>query len=168
MSHLFRTKSIDALIAASEEPEKRLRKTLGPWSLTALGIGAVIGSGIFTLTGTAAAGQSSSRSSRCCKRRCSICCCTAATPLRTIGAAGRRSGDHAFVRAGGHRLPLRGAVLRGTGLDDSHRRQRLHVRLRDPGRDLRVDHRLGPDPRIRRLEHVGGGGILGLFPGSVR
>jgi APA family basic amino acid/polyamine antiporter len=54
---LFRTKSIDALIAASEEPEKRLRRTLGPWSLTALGIGAVIGSGIFTLTGTAAAGK---------------------------------------------------------------------------------------------------------------
>src|SRR3989442_4365344 len=56
MSHLLRTKSIDALIAASEEPGKRLAKTLGPWSLTALGIGAVIGSGIFILTGTAAAG----------------------------------------------------------------------------------------------------------------
>ena len=57
MNQLFRTKSIDALIAASEEPDKRLRKTLGPWSLTALGVGAVIGSGIFTLTGTAAAGK---------------------------------------------------------------------------------------------------------------
>jgi APA family basic amino acid/polyamine antiporter len=54
---LFRTKSIDALIAASEDPDKHLRRTLGPWSLTALGIGAVIGSGIFTLTGTAAAGK---------------------------------------------------------------------------------------------------------------
>jgi basic amino acid/polyamine antiporter, APA family len=54
---LFRTKSIDALIAASEDPERKLRRTLGPWSLTALGIGAVIGSGIFTLTGTAAAGK---------------------------------------------------------------------------------------------------------------
>jgi APA family basic amino acid/polyamine antiporter len=54
---LLRTRSIDALIAASEEPDKRLRKSLGPWSLTALGIGAVIGSGIFTLTGTAAAGK---------------------------------------------------------------------------------------------------------------
>src|SRR5271170_2081945 len=57
MNPLLCTKSIDALIAASEEPERRLRKTLGPWSLTALGIGAVIGSGIFTLTGTAAAGK---------------------------------------------------------------------------------------------------------------
>jgi APA family basic amino acid/polyamine antiporter len=34
-----------------------LKKTLGPWSLTGLGIGAVIGSGIFTVIGTAAAGE---------------------------------------------------------------------------------------------------------------
>ena len=54
---LFRTKSIDALIAAAEDPERKLRRTLGPWSLTAFGIGAVIGSGIFILTGTAAAGE---------------------------------------------------------------------------------------------------------------
>ena len=57
MTGLLRTKSIDALIASSELPENRLRKSLGPWSLTALGVGAVIGSGIFTLTGTAAAGK---------------------------------------------------------------------------------------------------------------
>ena len=57
MSKLLRTRSIDALIAASEEPANRLRKTLGPWSITAFGVGAVIGSGIFTLTGTAAAGK---------------------------------------------------------------------------------------------------------------
>ncbi|MCC6362303.1 MAG: amino acid permease [Bryobacterales bacterium] len=57
MSQLLRTKSIDALIAASEEPGRRLSRSLGPWSLTALGIGAVIGSGIFILTGTAAAGE---------------------------------------------------------------------------------------------------------------
>jgi len=57
VNQLLRTKSIDALIASAEEPGKRLNKTLGPWSLTALGIGAVIGSGIFILTGTAAAGE---------------------------------------------------------------------------------------------------------------
>ena len=57
MNQLFRTKSIDELIKSSEVPGKSLRKTLGPWSLTALGIGAVIGSGIFTVTGTAAAGK---------------------------------------------------------------------------------------------------------------
>src|SRR5688572_2025683 len=57
MHSIFRTKSIDALVAESEQPGRRLEKTLGPWSLTALGIGAVIGSGIFILTGTAAAGE---------------------------------------------------------------------------------------------------------------
>jgi APA family basic amino acid/polyamine antiporter len=53
---LFRTKSIDELISASHDPSRHLRKTLGLWSLVALGIGIVIGSGIFTFTGTAAAG----------------------------------------------------------------------------------------------------------------
>src|SRR2546426_541504 len=56
-STLLRCKSIDKLLAESEDPERRLKKTLGPWSLTALGIGAIIGTGIFILTGTAAAGQ---------------------------------------------------------------------------------------------------------------
>src|SRR5438309_11012389 len=56
-TQLFRCKSIDKLITNSEEPEHRLKKTLGPWSLTALGIGAVIGAGIFTVIGTAIAGQ---------------------------------------------------------------------------------------------------------------
>lgn len=54
---LFRKMSIDALIASSEDPEKKLKRTLGPVSLTSLGIGAVIGSGIFTVIGTAIAGQ---------------------------------------------------------------------------------------------------------------
>ena len=54
---LFRKMSIDALIASSEEPDKKLKRTLGPLSLTSLGIGAVIGSGIFTVVGTAIAGQ---------------------------------------------------------------------------------------------------------------
>src|SRR5271157_340260 len=56
-SQLLCCKSIDKLISESENPETRLSKTLGPWSLTALGIGAIIGSGIFVLTGTAAAGE---------------------------------------------------------------------------------------------------------------
>ncbi|HWG21215.1 MAG TPA: amino acid permease [Terracidiphilus sp.] len=56
-SQLLARKSIDKLIRESEEPGQALKKTLGPWSLTALGIGAVIGSGIFTVIGTAMAGQ---------------------------------------------------------------------------------------------------------------
>jgi len=56
-SQLFRVKSIDNLLAQADAPEHRLKKTLGPLSLTALGIGAIIGTGIFILTGTAAAGE---------------------------------------------------------------------------------------------------------------
>ncbi len=56
-NQFFACKSIDKLISDSEEPEHRLRKTLGPWSLIGLGIGAVIGAGIFTVIGTAIAGQ---------------------------------------------------------------------------------------------------------------
>ncbi len=56
MGALTRTKSIAELVAASEHPNSRLRRSLGLWSLVSLGIGSVIGSGIFTFTGTAAAG----------------------------------------------------------------------------------------------------------------
>jgi APA family basic amino acid/polyamine antiporter len=63
LSQLFARKSIDKLIAESEDPERRLRKTLGPVSLVALGIGAVVGSGIFTVIGTAISGQHFSTSS---------------------------------------------------------------------------------------------------------
>ena len=56
-NQLFARKSIDRLISEAAEPGHQLKKTLGPWSLTALGIGAIIGSGIFVLTGTAAAGE---------------------------------------------------------------------------------------------------------------
>jgi Amino acid transporters len=44
-------------VKAAEQSGRRLDRTLGAWSLMALGIGAVIGSGIFVLTGTAAAGE---------------------------------------------------------------------------------------------------------------
>ena len=56
-NQLLCCKSIDKLIEGSQEAGHRLEKKLGPWSLTALGIGAIIGSGIFVLTGTAAAGE---------------------------------------------------------------------------------------------------------------
>jgi APA family basic amino acid/polyamine antiporter len=63
MSGLFRVKPIDQLLSESRESGRRLERTMGVWTLIALGIGAVIGSGIFILTGTAAAGQTMSYSS---------------------------------------------------------------------------------------------------------
>lgn len=57
MNQVLRTKDIDELVAESHAEGKQLKRSLGPWSLIAFGIGAVIGGGIFTVTGTAAAGQ---------------------------------------------------------------------------------------------------------------
>src|SRR5437763_15236091 len=42
---LFRTKSLDALVAETHEEGHQLKKVLGPWNLIALGIGAIIGAG---------------------------------------------------------------------------------------------------------------------------
>lgn len=54
---LFRKKSPDALIAEAAAPDRQMKRTLGAFALTCIGIGAIIGAGIFSLTGTAAAGQ---------------------------------------------------------------------------------------------------------------
>lgn len=54
---LFRTKSIAQILADCNHPEHRLKKTLTLWDLTALGIGGIIGTGIFVLIGTAVVGD---------------------------------------------------------------------------------------------------------------
>jgi basic amino acid/polyamine antiporter, APA family len=56
-SHLLKTKSIEQLVSDVEHGGKSLRRSLSAWDLTLLGIGAIIGTGIFVLTGTAAANQ---------------------------------------------------------------------------------------------------------------
>ncbi len=53
--NLFVKKPIHQIIATSEEGEHKLQRTLGPVSLISLGIGAIIGAGLFSLTGIAAA-----------------------------------------------------------------------------------------------------------------
>jgi len=56
MSDLLRTKPIDSIMEeATERSEHSLRRALGPVNLITLGIGAIIGTGIFVLTGQAAA-----------------------------------------------------------------------------------------------------------------
>lgn len=56
MTHMFRVKPLDRLNSELGAPEQRLKRTLGPIQLTSLGIGAVIGAGLFSTVGTAAAG----------------------------------------------------------------------------------------------------------------
>src|SRR5947199_1710638 len=57
LRQLFQTKSLDELVAETHEEGHQLKKALGPWNLIALGIGAIIGAGIFATIGTAAAGD---------------------------------------------------------------------------------------------------------------
>jgi APA family basic amino acid/polyamine antiporter len=54
---LLRTKSPELLLAEAAAPERQLKRALGPFALTCIGIGAIIGTGIFALAGTAAAGE---------------------------------------------------------------------------------------------------------------
>jgi len=56
MANLFATKPLDTLLKESQETgEHSLRRALGPINLLSLGIGAIIGAGIFVITGQAAA-----------------------------------------------------------------------------------------------------------------
>lgn len=52
---LWRTKSVEASIADTEEPEHSLKKGLGALDLVVFGVGVSVGAGIFVLTGQAAA-----------------------------------------------------------------------------------------------------------------
>ena len=52
---LFRTKPVEQSIADTDEPAHRLRKDLSALDLTVFGIGVIIGTGIFVLTGQQAA-----------------------------------------------------------------------------------------------------------------
>jgi APA family basic amino acid/polyamine antiporter len=53
---LLRVKPLDRLVGDTERPEHQLRRSLGAFQLTSLGIGAIVGAGIFSSVGTAAAG----------------------------------------------------------------------------------------------------------------
>ena len=95
-----------------------LKRALGPVNLILLGIGAIIGAGHLRADGTG-------------------------------GRPVRRPGDRALVHARrDSRCALRRTLLRRVRGDDPDRRHRLHLRLRDAGRVHRLDHRVGPDPRV--------------------
>ena len=115
---LFAKKTLDQLIAeAKETGEHSLKKTLGPFQLTALGVGAVIGAGIFVFSGLGAhyAGPGLMLS----------------FVLSGLGCAFAALCYAEFAAM----IPLGG--------------KRVHLRVCDAGRIVRVDHRLGPDARVR-------------------
>jgi APA family basic amino acid/polyamine antiporter len=53
--NVMRTKSVEQSLRDTEDPDFKLKKSLTAVDLTVFGIGVIIGAGIFTLTGTAAA-----------------------------------------------------------------------------------------------------------------
>ncbi|WP_185146966.1 amino acid permease [Chryseobacterium echinoideorum] len=55
MSNIWKTKPLKQLLAHADDSEKGLKRSLSATSLVALGIGAIIGAGLFSLTGIAAA-----------------------------------------------------------------------------------------------------------------
>lgn len=57
MNPFFKTKSIEQILADADHPQYRLKRTLTAFDLTGLGIGAIIGTGIFVLIGTAIVGD---------------------------------------------------------------------------------------------------------------
>ena len=57
---LFRKKSLTTLLAQAADSEKGLKRTLGAGALVALGIGAIIGAGLFVRTAAAAGGHAGS------------------------------------------------------------------------------------------------------------
>jgi basic amino acid/polyamine antiporter, APA family len=56
LDRLFKVKRLEDLLGEDRHPEQRLKRTLGAFQLTSLGIGAIIGAGVFSTIGTAVAG----------------------------------------------------------------------------------------------------------------
>ena len=54
---LIRTKDLNSILSESDNPLHGLKRVLGPFDLILLGIGVIIGAGIFATVGTAAAGD---------------------------------------------------------------------------------------------------------------
>src|SRR5580692_10529901 len=55
---LQRVKPLARILAEGDNQERGLKRSLGKWSLTAMGVGAIIGTGIFVFTGVASATRS--------------------------------------------------------------------------------------------------------------
>ncbi len=131
MNQLFQRKPIADLVL-DENDARSLKRVLGAGDLIMLAIGAVIGAGIFGAIGTAAAGQ--------------------------VGPNGEiiRYGAgpalvFSFILLGGA-CALAALCYAELAAMIPAGGQRLRLLLRHARRSRRVDHRLGPDPRVRRRQ----------------
>ena len=80
--------------------------------------------------------------------------------------AARRSGSHRIDRAHRRRLRVLRPLLCGVRQPGAGCRFRLHLQLRDAGRAGSMDHRMGPDPRVRRGQYRGRNLVGGAISAS--
>ena len=57
MKNFFRVKRLDTILAEERDSKDKLKRVLGAFDVVMLGIGAIIGAGIFATIGTAVAGD---------------------------------------------------------------------------------------------------------------
>ena len=147
-SKLFQTKSPELLIRESEAPDRKMKRSLNVLDLTCLGIGAIIGAGIFALAGTAAAGESAHVGESIVK-----------TPVLNFIIAFVNHTALVFGRpAAGPAVAISFVVAAfACGF------AALCYSERDSRRDHRLDHWLGFDPRVRRRQHGRRERLVGLF-----
>ena len=109
----FPNQKPELLMRESEAPERKMKRSLTAFDLTCLGIGAIIGAGIFALAGTAAAGESAHVGESICENAGAEFHHRLIAPHRSrLRSAGGGAGGCAFVRRRGDCLRVCGALLR--------------------------------------------------------
>ena len=139
MNQLFRRKPI-ADCEHDIAERSGLQRALSKWHLTAFGVGATIGAGIFATTGTAIVGESA--------------------PAPGAGAGPH----HPLLRAHGVACGFAALCYAEFAAMVPHRRLGVHLRLRLAGRVRGLDHRVGPDRRVRGGQHRRGDRVERLLP----
>ena len=138
----MRTKSVEQSIQDTEEPEFRPRKALGPLDLTLFGIGVIIGTGLFVLSGEAAAGYAGP-----------------AVALSYV-VGGIVCALAALCRAEfASTVPVAGSA--GS-------RQRIHLLLRNSRRVCRLADWVGPHSGVHSRRRHGGEGMVGVLGERLR
>ena len=75
LQKFLRKKSVESILASAEKKEHKLKKSLGAIDLIGMGVGAVIGAGIFVITGSIAAGGANHVAAGTCSSFELCCCC---------------------------------------------------------------------------------------------
>ena len=163
---LFKTKSPDHLLAEAAAPERQLKRALGAFDLTCVGIGAVIGAGIFALAGTAAAGEQIEAS-------------LWKTPVLNFIISHLTHAEMVYGRPGAGPAVMVSFVVAAiacgfAALCYAELASMIPVSgsaytysVRNAWRDHRVGHRLGPHSRVRGREHGRCSRVVGLFRAIV-